>query len=338
MFNKLKFIWLPLSLSIFGVELIQRGLATFAKAKEFGIPHLTDALSIYFLMMSLGVLACGYFCDNFNSRKILLWSTIVGALGILTLPYTPLGFGLIFGAAAAFIKISPFSAPLKLKDGNDAFRISPQAAAKNVGGALFILLLGSVVLSIGWNYTTLILSSIFLASGIWCYYILPNDKIEGWKWNIFIELSKDWKFWMISVYFFLMCGFYYIAIFGFYPALTKISGYPKTTAMTIIAISFLCAGALRFFVSWLGDQKIKGYQIRLPLMWIGTAGMAICIPFTNYYPVLSLILFTFMSSIHTPNYWAYCKEQWGSLYISTVMALAFFFMYLGAGVMYGKWA
>lgn len=331
-----KFMWVPLSMSIFGVELIQRGLATFANAKDLGISHLTEALSIYFLMMSIGVLVCGYFCDNFNSRKIILGATIFGSVGILTLPYTPLAFGLIFGAAAAFIKISPFSAPLKLKDGNDALRISPQSAAKNVGGALFILFLGGVVSSLGWTYSTIILSFIFLVSGIWSYYIVPNDKIEGWKWNIFIELTKDWKFWFAMVYFFFMSGLYYVAIKGFYPGLIKI-GYSKELAMTTIAISFLIAGALRFFVSWLGDQIIFGYKVRLPLMWFGTVGMGVCIFLTDFYPLKSLILFTLMSSIHTPNYWAYCKEQWSSTYISTVMALAFSFMYLGSGFMYGKW-
>jgi len=330
-------LWLPLSLSIFGVDLIQRGFATFAKAKDFMIPHIGEALSIYFLVMSLGVLIGGFVCDNMNSRKVLLWATIVGALGILTVPYTPWGFGLIFGSAAAFIKIAPFSGPLKLYDTtNDAMLISPQAAAKNFGGALFTLFFATIFIGMGWIWATGILASLFILSGISTYYMMPDDKIEGWKLTIIKDLAKDFKFWAAMVYFFLMSGLYYMVIFGFYPAL-KDAGFDKLKTATIIAISFLICGFLRFFVAWLGNIKYNGHSIRLPLMWGGTAGMASCLFLTPISPIFSLAVFTFMSAIHTPNYWAYCKEMWGPKYISTVLGLAFFFMYLGSGVMYGAW-
>ena len=337
MFKKLNLIWLPLALSIFGVYAIQRGFATFAKASDFTIPHMTDGLSIFFTVMSLAVLFGGYFLDNYNSRKVMLFATILGVLGIILVPYTPIGFGLLFGTAAAFIKLAPYSSPMKLFNKNEAVRIAPQSAAKNVGGAAFILFLGAFLMSLGWNVTSLLLAGFFLTVGLVTYYMLPDDKIEGWKWDIFTQLAKDWKFWMMAVYFFIMCGVYYIAITGYYPALTGGAGFAKGTALTTIAVSYLFAGALRFIVAWLGDQEIKGYKLRLPLMWIGTAGMAVCIPLSRIQPILSLVIFTFMSAIHTPNYWAYCKEQWGPKYISTVVALGFFFMYLGAGVMYGKW-
>ena len=267
----------------------------------------------------------------------MLTATCMGVLGILLVPHSPFGFGLLFGCAAAFIKLGPFSAILKLFNDKEALRISPQSAAKNVGGAAFILFLGGALTSLGWASASVVLALFFMASGIATYYMLPDDKIEGWKWDIFIDLSRDFWFWMVCIYFFIMCGVYYIAITGFYPALTKVAEFPSGTALTILAVSYLICGVLRFFVAWLGDQEIKGYKLRLPLMWIGTAGMAVCIPLSKIQPILSLVIFTFMSAIHTPNYWAYCKEMWGPKYISTVVALGFFFMYLGAGVMYGKW-
>jgi len=330
-------LWLPLSLSIFGVDVIQRGFATFSKATDFMIPHVGEALSIYFLVMSLGVLVSGIVCDNMNSRKVLLWSTIIGALGIITVPYTKWGFGLVFGAAAAFIKIAPFSGPLKLYNtNNDAMLISPQSAAKNFGAALFTLLFASMFINLGWVWSTAFLSILFILSGVSTYYLMPDDKIEGWKWSIIKELCKDFKFWAAMCYFFLMSGFFYMAIFGFYPELIKI-GYDKMQASTILAVSFLVTGFMRFFVSWLGNLQFNGFKIRLPLMWVGTAGMASCLKLTPINPILSLCVFIFMSAIHTPNYWAYCKEVWGPKYISTVLGLAFFFMYLGSGVMYGAW-
>lgn len=330
-------LWFPLSLPIFCVDIVQRGFATFAKATDFSIPHIHEALSIYFFILSLGVLIFGFVCDNFNARKILLWSMIGAAVGIATLPYTALGFGLLFGGAASLIKVAPFSAPLKLINKNEAINISPQAAAKNIAGALFTLVIAGLLTTIGWITTTTLLGLFVIACGIFVYYTVPDDKIEGWKWKIFLDLCKDWKFWMMAIYFFLMCGWYYIAIYGFFPGLVK-AGYDKGTSSIIIAISFLAAGALRFVVAWIGDQKILGYKIRLPLLWIGTFGMWASIYITPIHPITSLALFTFMSSIHTPNYWAYCKEQWGPTYIATVVSLGFFFMYLGAGIMYGQWS
>lgn len=338
MFKKLNLIWMPLALSIFGVYAIQRGFATFAKASDFAIPHMKDSLSIYFTVMSLAVLAGGYFLDNFSTRKVMLFATCLGVLGILLVPYTPLGFGLLFGTAAAFIKLGPYSSPMKLFHSSEALRIAPQSAAKNIGGAAFILFLGGTLTTLGWNVATIMLACFFLVCGLLTYQMLPDDRIEGWKWDIFQNLWIDFRFWMICIYFFLMAGVYYVAIYGFYPALTEVALLPKTTALTVLAISFIIAGLLRFFVAWLGDQEIwDGIKFRLPLMWIGTAGMAVCIPLTQIQPLISLVLFTFMSAIHTPNYWAYCKEIWGPKYISTVVSLGFFFMYLGAGFFYGKW-
>jgi MFS family permease len=336
--ERLNLIWIPLALSIFGVYAIQRGFATFAKADGFGIPHMKEALAIYFTVMSVAVLVGGYFLDNFNSRKVMLTATLLGVLGILMVPYSPIGFGLLFGSAAAFIKLAPYSSPMKLFKKNEALRIAPQSAAKNIGGAAFILFLGTTLTSLGWSVATVVLACFFLLTGLMTYKMLPDDKMEGWKWDIFLKLIRDIKFWMMAVYFFLMCGFYYIAIYQFYPALTKVAGMPKGTAMTVLAVSYIMAGALRFLVAWLGELRMpNGQKFRLPLMWIGTAGMAASIYLTPVYPIVSLGLFTFMSAIHTPNYWAYCKEQWGPVYISTVVSLGFFFMYLGAGVMYGAW-
>jgi hypothetical protein len=348
-------------MAIFGVDLIQRGFGVFAKADL--LPNLQQALSIYFIVISFGVLLSGFLCDKINSKYLMLIATICGGIGIIALPHSPWAFGLIFGSAASIIKLAPFTGPLKLYDGKDAKRVCPQAAAKNVSASLFILFIGTLFSSLGWTISTIILAGIFVLSGFLSFKALPKDKIEGWKISIFIKLAKQWKFWMISTYFFLMCGWYYLAISGFYPVMTNDFGMEAGYAMTIIAISYLFAGASRWVVSWIGDQKITlsiptnfsgafgqgtgfwvyknkvpiTFKLRLPLMWLGTFGMASCILLTPIHPIWSLILFTFMSAIHTPNYWSYCKEQWGPLYISTLVAIGSFFMYLGAGVMYSDW-
>jgi hypothetical protein len=130
-----------------------------------------------------------------------------------------------------------------------------------------------------------------------------------------------------------MSGLFYLGIKSFVPALVGL-GLTTVGAGAVMAVSLLMAGALRFFFGWL-DKKIS--NIKLPLMIIGTLGMAACIPITATFPIFSLILFTIMSAIHTPYYWAWCKEQWGKTYISTTVSLGFVAMYLGAGILYGAW-
>jgi len=328
MFKKLNLIWLPLALSIFGVYAIQRGFAVL----NTSIPNMEIGMPLFFITMSLAVLIGGYLFDNFNTKNVLLGATALGAIGILLVPYTSLGFGLLFGCAAALMKIGPYSAPLKLFNDKNALRISPQSAAKNFGGAILIFFAYGLMLKYGWVAMTSVLASFFCIVGLITYFMLPNDKIEGWKWNILKELLVDEKFWLISLYFFVMSGFYWMAVTQYKSALIGM-GFSKGIALNYIAISFVVAGFLRFVVSWIGD---KG-KLRLPLMIIGTFGLGFAVYLLQFNPLISLIIFTPMSAIHTPNYWAYCKEQWGPKYISTVLGLGYFFMYLGAGVMYGQW-
>ena len=340
MFKKLNLIWLPLALSIFGVYAIQRGFAVLDKT----IPHMDVAQPLFFTVMSLAVLLGGYLFDNFSSRKVLLGATALGAVGIALVPFTPLGFGLLFGCAAALMKIGPYSSALKLHmfENKNAIVIWPQSAAKNFGGAILIFFVYGLMIKFGWITMTMALASFFILVGLMTYFMLPDDKIDGWKWSVLKELVVDEKFWLISVYFFLMSGFYWQAITEFKGALVA-AEYSKVLALNIIASSFVIAGFMRYVVSYIGDKmtlKVNGKVLsaRLPLMVIGTFGMGLCVWLLKQgHPLLSLIIFTPMSAIHTPNYWAYCKENWGPQYISTVMGFGYFFMYLGAGIMYGAW-
>jgi len=334
--KRLNWIWLPLMMSIFGLYAIQRGFSVFAKAADFPIPHVKEALAIYFTVMSIAILIGGYLLDNRPTREIILIATFLGIIGVLLLQYSALGFGLVFGSAGALLKLAPFSAPMKLFNKNEGIKVWPQAAAKNLGGAAFILFLGAALMKLGWVYSSYILCSVFLASGIAAYLMLPNDKIEGWNWGIFKEVATQGKFWGFCLYSFFMCGFYYLAVMEMYPGL-KAAGIDPKFALTILAISFLCCGALRYPSGWLGHQEFKGFKIRLPLMWITTAGMGISIPLVHYNAYLGLTIFTICSAFQTPNYWTYVKENWGATYVSTVQSLGFVAQYIGVGMMYGKW-
>jgi hypothetical protein len=326
-----RFIWFPLSMLIFITYALQRGLASFAKT-DMVVPWLQDGMGIYFTTMSLTVLLGGFILDKVSSKVVILFATGVGILGILGLIHGPWLFGIGFGIAASFVKLAPYSAPLKLFDGNDGIRISPQASAKNFGGAFFLLFFGAFLMTFTFNVIVVYLSLLFAIIGLLSYYMLPDDKIKGWNIIEIKEVIKKWKFWVLMSYFFIMCGVYYVAIMGFFPAMIKIGGYTKGETITLMAISFILAGILRWPAAWIG-QKIGYWKTII----IGTIGMIITIPLTKIDPLLAMYLFAPFSAIHTPNYWALAKDMFGKKYLGTVIGLGFVAMYIGAGFMYGKW-
>lgn len=324
-------IWFPLSMLIFITYALQRGLASFAKT-DMVMPWLADGMGIYFTTMSLAILVGGFILDKISSKKVVLFATGIGILGILGLTQGPWLFGICFGIAAAFMKLIPYSAPLKLNDGNDGLRISPQASAKNFGGAFFLLFLGGFLMTFTFSTIAVVLSMLFAIIGLYAYSVLPDDKIKGWDISEIKEVIKSWKFWVFMGYFFIMCGVYYVAIMGFFPAMMKISGYTKGETITLMAISFILAGFLRWPSAWLGEKIGKG-----KILAIGTLGMIATIPLTTINPLLAMYIFAPFSAIHTPNYWAIAKDMFGKKYLATVIGLGFVFQYIGAGLMYGKW-
>jgi len=323
-------MWLPLMLVIFGTYAIQRGLGTFAKSGLLD-PSFSFALQIFFVTMAVSMLFMGLILDNINSKKILLLGAGLGIGGILLAPYTPWGFGLVFGVAAAIMKLVPFTSPLKLFDGADGLRIAPQASAKNFGGAFFMLFLGAALMTWGFPISSILMALLLGASCITAYYMMPDDKIEGWKWGIFKELAIDLKFWLMMFYFFVMCGIYWLVITGLFPSLAKI-GMAKGDIIVIMALSFILTGILRFAAAWAGDKY--GHWI---FMTIGVLGMILCYYLLPVAPLWALWLFAPFSTMHTANYWPQCKQLWGPKYIATVVSLGFVSMYFGAGVFYGKW-
>lgn len=321
-----------LSLIIFSLEAWQRGLVTLSKSNM--VPDFfNSSVVMYFTVVSSTIFIMGLLLDNTNAKKSILVGTALAVVGILLTPYTVYGYGLIFGIAASLMKLIPFSTPLKISSGkHDGLIIAPQASSKNFGGAFCMLVLGAIILSWGLPITSILIATIFGIAGIAAYYLMPDVKIEGWKISIFKELSIDWKFWLMMIYFFLMSGIFYVVIALFMPALKKI-GFTDSQSIYLIGISYVVTGILRFGSAWLGD-KIGHWK----LMLIGTIGMAGCYFLLPYNPVLIIWLFAPFSTMHTANYWAQCKQLWGPKYIATIIGIGYVAMYLGAGILYGKWA
>ena len=88
--------------------------------------------------------------------------TIAGIFGIIGASFNMWLFGIGCGLAAASVKILPFAIPLKNKDSKiDSLRVSPQAAAKSVGGAVFYLALAAIIKTAGFTTFTALASATF---------------------------------------------------------------------------------------------------------------------------------------------------------------------------------
>ena len=324
-----KFSWLPLTGLIFGTYMIQRGLASLAKA---GIaPHLQDATSIFFTVAGIAVFFMGMLCDNIKSKTMIAVATILGSAGILFLPSSALMFGLFFGVAAAILKIIPFSNPLKLTDGNDSIRIAPQASAKNFGAAIFILLIGSLAGTLGLVPLSFVFVTILMLIGIWAYFSVEDEIIHSWNIKKVLELTKKPLFWFFMMYSFIMVGTYYVAVSEIYPMLTR-GDVESGMALTVLGVSFIVAGILRWPWAWIGHKTKYIWP-----MIVGTLGLVGSVFLLKANFILGVPVFIIFGSAHTPNYWAYAKEKFGPELLATVLGLAYVAMYLGAGIIYGKW-
>jgi len=321
-----------LSLIIFSLEAWQRGLVTLSKSNM--VPDFfNSSVAMYFTVVASTIFIMGLLLDNTSAKKSILIGTIIGVVGILLTPYTIYGYGVVFGIAAALMKLIPFSSPLKISTGNyDGLLVTPQAASKQLGGAFCMLVLGTFIIMWGLPTTTILISSLFCIAGIGSYFLIPNVKIEGWKINIFKQLSIDWRFWLMMIYFFFMSGIFYVVVSSFIPALKKV-GFSNEASIYMIGISYIVSAILKVGSSWLGDKF--GHWI---MMTIGTIGMSLCYFILQYNPVLAVWLFAPFSTMHTANYWVQCKQLWGPKYIATVLGLGYVAMYIGAGVLYGRWS
>jgi hypothetical protein len=327
----LKYLQIPLALCIFGTYAVERGLASFAKT-DILPPDFSFGLQLYFYIISLAMFFGGLLLDNVSSKKCIAVGTGLGIAGLLLLPYTSIGYAILFGLCMMIIKIAPFSAPMKIFDKHESWNVSLQSASKNFGFAFFIFFLGTFLITLGFATSMYVFAFLILIAGTGSYYMMPDDKIQGWKISGLIELSKNKEFWVLMIYFFFLNALYYIALVSFIPSLVK-TGYTKEIAILFLAISNLVTGFLRWPTAYIGDKY--GYWKSL---FTGLFGMLISVILVKYgFALSSLILFTVVSSTATPNYWAQAKKIGGPKYVSTVMGLGFVFMYLGAGILFGKW-
>jgi hypothetical protein len=318
------------SILIFIIYAVERGVSSFAGTNLL-TSWLPQAMSTYLLTSSLGVLLGGIFLDKKRSKDVLKWIVPIGTAAILGLTLgNPWVFGIGFGLTAVIIKLAPFSSMLKLFDGGDALRLANQAAAKNFGGAAFILFLGSAVASLGFDLFIYLLAGLFFVISSLAVMKLPDDRIPGWEWDKVKALCKTWKWWWFAAYFFVQGGLYYFLLMKQMPALLA-SGYTKATVIPVIAGLQIAGGLLRYPLGWIMDRWGYGRMLVVHtalyfLSWL-------LMPFDAS---LWVCTFTLAAAASTPSYWAYAKS-FGKEMIATVVSLGLVIQYLGAGIIVGKW-
>jgi hypothetical protein len=321
---------LVFSILIFIIYAVERGASSFA-GTDLLTSWLPTAMSTYFLTSSLGVLLGGIFLDRKRAKDVLKWIVPIGTASILGLTLgNPWVFGIGFGLTAVIIKLAPFSSILKLFDGGDALRISNQAAAKNFGGAAFLMFLGTALASIGFNMFVYLLAGLFLIISSLAVMNLPDDRIPGWEWDKVKALCKTSKWWWFALYFFLQGGLYYYLLMKQMPCLLA-AGYSKITVIPILAGMQIAGGLLRYPLGWIMDRWGYGKMLILHTALYFAAWFTMGVD-----ALLWTTIFTVAAAASTPSYWAYSKT-FGKEMIATVVSMGLVIQYLGAGIIVGKW-
>lgn len=339
-FSKLKekvlgitYDWLPLSFIVFIVYMIQRGFAAISKA-GYVDTDLKLGMGIFFTTVALSITAIGFLSDRVKAQYLILAATVLGTIGILGLGVTPWIFGIGMGMAAAVAKMIPFTAPLKNKTTNvDALRISPQAAAKNIGGSLFFFILAAVIKTAGFDSFTALIAPAFAAIGTWAYFSVKNHDVKLMKWNkdAVISTLKN-KLWYVWGAWYVAAS---VAIYTMYPKLIPqmlSMGATKSEALYLFGTIGLCAAFFRWGFAWLGD--LFGH---FRMLLISLATMICTIILLPVTPYVAIPLFFLAKQINTPNMWATAKSWFTKENLGTAAGMAMIISYIIIGFMFGKW-
>ena len=320
--------WLPLTLGVIGSYAFQRGLVLFSKIP--GVPgNLLPGLKIYYAIVALSALLIGILCDQINTRKLVLIFTVIGCLGILALPWSAWGFGVLFGTSAALFKLGPYSGPLKTIKERMSWNITPQVAAKSIGSVAFALLLGTLLVQLSWTWAMIILLAFYLGAGVLGYLVMPEDKIEGWKLGQLKTWMKDWKTWLFMGHQGTINIIHQLYLVGSLPALLAV-GYSKTEALLIVGVILgLYEVVIRFGTGWFADRTpYWPFMLAYPI--VGTIGL---LTLTTA-PIIGMLLISTVGAMQTGTYWPLAKKIVGPVYLGTFLGIGLVIQYAVTAILF----
>jgi MFS family permease len=293
--------------------MVHRGMPLFMKS-GVAPDWFKDALGAYFICSGWTIALFGCLLDNVASRKIILLAIIVGAIGLFgTQIELPLAYGILFGFSAGLMKLAPFTSPMKLT--GEPMDIVPQAISKNIGAVSMVLFIGTILLSLGWQASLIILSVLYLVAGVYTYMQLPDDKITGWKFSELKYLLKEKLFYAILLVGFLNGLLFYAVAIQYWPALKQF-GYPKSTIIFLLLIPQVISGFLRYHATKVG--MVLGWWTMMVAFLSLLALTLAMLHSTNVYVVFAgLVVAGLGTSIWTTAIWPLLTDEWSSTYVGT---------------------
>lgn len=328
--GNLMMMWMPLSLVVFISYIFQRGLVIISKT-AMAPPELLIGMPYYMAAIGISALLIGLLCDNFNTRKLFLLLCFAGFVGLLIIPYSPLGFGILFGASASMTRCGAFSGPMKLFDKDLSWNIVWQSVSKSIAPVVIPLFLLAFLAMLGWSWVIAILASLYLIAGILIYKIMPDDVMEKWNFSDIKQWVKSWRVWAVFAAM-VATPIYQIFMSRMIPTL-QTHGYTMTDAVSIVLLlGFLEVGG-RFLFSWIADKwdchEIICYIVNFVDVFLTWLVLPV-------FPLIAIAIHFIANGGSTPTNWPTMRKAVGAQYVSTFYGITVFVSFIMVAFLFNK--
>lgn len=319
-----KFMPLPFALLLIPVYGIQRGIAAMTKSGILPAEAIL-ALSIYLFVVGFGLLLVGPLVDKFGPKPIILSGTILGVvcLGLVTYNFVLfVGVGLAF--SAVMLRSATLAGVLKTYHKTEGYFVSPLAAAKNIGPAIFLTVAVPMSLLLGWQYMFYLMACVYAILGIWGYRAATDVPQYSFDFKVILTFRKSWKFWVIGASVTCMSFFVYQFFLDIVPLMVKF-GIGMESAFFFLICSFWGAAVLRFPWAWVGEKIGHGKVIGVALVILVASVL-----FLRFNPILMLVFGSVAAAAFTPNYSVLWKHLFGAENVGTTIGFMYMFAAIGA--------
>lgn len=272
-----------------------------------------NLVAFYYYAYTPMQLPVGIMMDRFGPRKLLVFASLVCALGTYLfahhyLPTAQAGRFLVgFGSAFAFVGVLKL-ASLWFPPSRFAFIAGMATSLGMVGAMIGDIVLSKLVVSLGSNTTLYLAAIVGVVLTVCMWYVIPETKAvktaaasasSKLNYREFFEavfkLCKNPQMWLIGV----IGSFLYLSLSGFaevwgIPYLIRAYGLSNSSAATNISFVFLGWAIGSPLVGWISD---KIGNRRYPII-IGSLLGATLFALLIYFPAISsqclaALLFTF---------------------------------------------
>ena len=272
-----------------------------------------NLVAFYYYAYTPMQLPVGIMMDRFGPRKLLVFASLVCALGTYLfshhyLPTAQAGRFLVgFGSAFAFVGVLKL-ASLWFPPSRFAFIAGMATSLGMVGAMVGDIVLSKLVVSLGSNTTLYLAAIVGIALTIAMWFVIPETKTiktaaasasSKLSYSEFfqavLKLCKNPQMWLIGV----IGSFLYLSLSGFaevwgIPYLIRVYGLSNVTAATAISFVFLGWAIGSPLAGWISDRI--GNR-RYPII-IGALVGALVFSVIIYFPTMSsqylkILLFIF---------------------------------------------